>query len=408
MPYIPRTLESLARECSRDYSLVLLTGPRQVGKSTLFEHLSAGPQRRRVSLDDPVLRRAAKSDPGLFLQLHPAPLQIDEVQYAPELFTYLKLATDRGAPAGSYWLTASQTYSQMRLSQESLAGRVAILHMSALSQAELAGRADAGPLSFEPDALAERARTIENATPFEIYRRIWEGGMPGFKSGRYQNHDLFYSSYIESYVNRDATDAIPGVDRLVFADFVRACACRIGALLNVHDIARDAGVSDDTAKRWLSVLEASEIIFYLRPYSHHLLKRTVKTPKLYFFDTGLVCHLTGYSSPEILMKGALSGAVLENYVIAELKKSLQNHAQTPHLYYYRDKDGRDLDLVVEQEGRLHPCEIKKSNHPPTELAGHFAVLDKAALPRGTGAVFCLSQELSAIDRQTLVVPVGLV
>ena len=201
---------------------------------------------------------------------------------------------------------------------------------------------------------------------------------------------------------------IPGVDKLLFADFIRAAACRVGQMLNAHDIAQDVGVSDDTAKRWLQVLEKSEVIFYLRPYSNNLLKRTIKTPKMYFFDTGLVAYLTKYSSSEILMNGAINGAVLENYTVAEIRKTWQNSIKESLFHYYRDKDTNEIDMVIETDGELHPLEIKKSTNPGTELASAFAILDKGSLPRGSGAILCLREEMSAIDRNNFILPIWMI
>lgn len=408
MVYIRRTLERRIMEISADYSCLLLIGPRQVGKTTMLEHLMEGTDRKIVTLDDTNERRLAKVDPELFLQMHPAPVMIDEVQYAPELFSFIKIRIDRGAAPGSYWLTGSQAFHLMELAQESLAGRAAIIHMSALSQAELYGTAESEPLSLAPDQLEHRGRSLAPASPAQMYERIWDGGMPGHRSGRYRDRDVFYNAYVETYINRDVTDMIPGVDKLLFADFIRAAACRVGQMLNTHDIALDVGVSDDTAKRWLLVLEKSEVIFYLRPYSNNLLKRTVRTPKLYFFDTGLVAYLTRYSSPEILMNGAINGAILENYTVSEIKKTWTNSARECLLHYYRDKDSNEIDLIIEADGALHPLEVKKSVNPPTELASAFRILDKGSMPRGVGAILCLKDTLSAIDRNTLILPIWMI
>ena len=408
MVYIHRTLEKKILEISRDYSCLLLVGPRQVGKTTMLEHLMEGTGREKVSLDDTENRRLASSDPKLFLDIHPAPLLIDEVQYAPELFSYIKILIDNGAPAGSYWLTGSQSFHMMELAQESLAGRTAIIHMSALSQSELYGDAVSDPFSLSLEQLNARTQHLKKCTATEMYERIWSGAMPGHRSGRYRDRDVFYSSYVQSYINRDVTDIIPGVDKLLFADFIRAAACRAGQMLNVHDIAMDVGVSDDTAKRWLRVLEKSEVIFYLRPYSNNLLKRTVKTPKMYFFDTGLVAYLTKYSSPEILMNGAINGAILENYTVAEIRKTWLNSAKESLFHYYRDKDTNEIDMVIEVDGELHPLEIKKSTNPGTELASAFKVLDKGSVPRGSGGILCLRDELSAVDRSTFILPIWMI
>ena len=408
MDYIKRTPEQKILEINKDYSCLLLIGPRQVGKTTMLEHLMEGTNRQKVTLDDTENRRLAKTDPALFLELHPAPVLIDEVQYAPELFSYIKINVDKGAARGSYWLTGSQAFQLMELAQESLAGRTAIVHMSALSQSELYGDHWSEPLSLNLQKLNSRKEHLAACGSAEMFERIWNGGMPGHRSGRFKDRDVFYSSYIQTYINRDVTDMIPGVDKLLFADFIRAAACRVGQMLNTHDIAGDVGVSDDTAKRWLQVLEKSEVIFYLKPYSDNLLKRTVKTPKMYFFDTGLVAYLTKYSSPEILMNGAINGAILENYTVAEIRKTWLNSAKECLMHYYRDKDTNEIDMVVEADGELHPLEIKKSTNPGTELASAFKVLDKGSVPRGTGAVLCLREELSAIDRSTFILPIWMI
>jgi len=408
MAYIKRTLEKKILEISREYACVLLTGPRQVGKTTMLECLMAGSNRTKVTLDNTDERKLAKTDPSLFLELHPAPVLIDEVQYAPELFSYIKIKVDEGAAPGSYWLTGSQAFRLMDLARESLAGRTAILHMSSLSQGELYGDGAAIPFSLGLDALNERKRHLSPCSAAEMYERIWNGSLPGHRSGKFTDRDVFYSSYIQTYIDRDVTDMIPGVDKLLYADFIRAAACRVGQMLNIHDIAQDVGVSDDTAKRWLTVMEKSEIIFYLRPYSNNLLKRTVKTPKLYFFDTGLVSYLTRYSSPEILMNGAINGAILENYTVSEIVKTFHNDAKECIFHYYRDKESNEVDLVIESDGELHPMEIKKSVNPGSELAGAFRVLDKGSVPRGTGAILCLREELSAVNRGVYIVPIWMI
>ena len=408
MKYIKRTLEDKIIELSKEYGCIILVGPRQVGKTTMLRHLMAGTERSEVSLDDMTERKMAQTDPALFLELHPAPVLIDEVQYAPELFSYIKMQIDNGADPGSYWLTGSRAFKLMELAQESLAGRAAILHMSSLSQAELYGDSNTSPLSISIAEIMKRKEHLTPASPSEIYERIWNGSMPGHRSGRYTDRDVFYGSYVQTYIDRDVSDMIPGVDKLMYADFIRAAACRSGQMLNVHDIAQDVGVSDDTAKRWLAVLEKSAIIFYLRPYSNNLLKRTVKTPKMYFFDTGLVAYLTKYSSPEILMNGAINGAILENYIVAEIQKTYLNSAKECLMHYYRDKDSNEIDMVFESDGELHPMEIKKSTNPGTELIGAFKILDKASVPRGCGAVICLREEFSAIDRQHYILPVWMI
>lgn len=403
MKYITRDMENLVRELTKEYSCILITGPRQVGKSTMLEHLDG--KRRRVTLDDLQERNLAKTDPEMFLQLHKPPVLIDEVQYAPELFSYIKIAVDNGAAPGSYWLTSSQSYKPMKLSQESLAGRIAILNLPSLSQHELYAKNRLTPFEIGIDNIQERVESYETADVKEIFQRIWNGSLPGLASGKYSNRDIYYSSYLQTYISRDVKEETIVKDDAKFVDFIRAVACRIGQELNIHSIALDVDISDDTAKRWLSLLEKSEIVFSLHPYSNNLLKRVVKTPKIYFFDTGLVCYLTRHSTAEILQNSSINGAILENYIVAEIRKSYLNFGKEPYMYYYRDKEQREIDLILETDGELHPIEIKKSSNPTLSMTKNFNVLQKPNINVGQGAIICMKENLSALNKDTLVIPI---
>ncbi len=405
--YIKRDLEEKIIAASKEYSCILITGARQVGKSTVLEQLM-GNEREEVSLDDMVERKLASKDPALFLQTHSTPILIDEVQYAPELFSYIKMAIDKGAAPGSFWLTGSQPFKLMELAQESLAGRIAIIHMPPLSQHEIYGTGKAEPFAIDMDKLKARAKINAPADLNEIYNRIWNGSLPGHVSGKYTDRDLFYSSYIQTYIERDVKYIADIEDTVLFGDFIRSAACRAGQMLNVTDIAQDVGISNDTATRWLKILEKSDIIFFLRPYSNNLLKRTVKTPKMYFFDTGLVSYLTRYSSPEILASGAINGAILENYVVSEIIKTYHNNAKDCLIWYYRDSNSNEIDLVIESDGMLHPIEIKRTANPGTELVRPFKLLDKASVPRGKGAIICMRETLSAVDSDNYIVPIWMI
>ena len=401
--YIKRDMEGLVLSLSEEYSCVLVSGPRQVGKSTMLKHIMKS-DRNMVTLDDLNERALAKADPEMFLAMHPAPVLIDEVQYAPELFPYIKMRIDNGAPAGSYWLTGSQAFKLMKLAQESLAGRVALLHLSSISQNEFYGSGENRPFSVSVEEIAKRSRERIPTDVNGMFERVFKGTMPGHISGKYTNRDVFYSSYLQTYLERDVSEMIDGVDKVRFLDFIRAAACRAGQQLNVHAIASDVGIADDTASRWLEVLEKSDIIFYLRPYSNNLLKRTVKIPKMYFFDTGLVAYLTRYSSPDILANGSINGAILENYIVSEIRKTYLNAGMECYLHYYRDKDTKEIDLIIESDGLLHPLEIKKAATATLSMVSSFSVLTKSSIPTGIGGVLCLKESFTALNKDVLVIP----
>lgn len=407
MNYISRSLEKVVSEVTKEYPVVLVTGPRQVGKTTMLQKLMEGTNRSYVSLDDLNERNLAKTDPELFLQLHKPPVLIDEVQYAPELFTYIKIHVDQNHNPGDFWLTGSQVFKLMRGVQESLAGRVAVLSLTSLSQAEICG-GQMEPFRIDLDGLLARSKERKQADTRDIFDRIFRGSMPAIVSGQNSNQQIFYSSYLTTYIERDVRELSDAIDSLKFLHFITAVAARCGQMLNVADIARDADINQKQAKDWLGILETLGIIFYLHPYSNNLLKRLVKTPKLYFYDTGLVCYLTKWSSAETLESGAMNGAILENYVVAEIRKTYLNSGKEPFMYYYRDKDAKEIDIVLEHDGVLNPIEIKKSSNPGPELTKVFALLDKSSTPRSKGAVICMKPELSAIDRENYIVPVWMI
>lgn len=407
MSYIVRNLEKVVLEVTEEYPVVLVTGPRQVGKTTMLQKLMEGTERSYVTLDDLNERNLAKTDPELFLQLHKPPVLVDEVQYAPELFTYIKIWVDEHHHAGDFWLTGSQVFKLMNGVQESLAGRVAVLSLTSLSQAELCG-GKMEPFTVALDSLAARKKERSKADTRAVFDRIFKGSMPAMVSGQTKNSQIFYSSYLSTYIERDVRELSSAIDSLKFLQFMTAVAARCGQMLNVSDIAKDADINQKQVKDWLTILETLGIIFYLHPYSNNLLKRLVKTPKLYFYDTGLVCYLTKWSSAETLESGAMNGAILENYVVAEIRKTYLNSGKEPFMYYYRDKDAREIDVVLEHDGVLNPIEIKKSSNPGPELVKVFGLLDKSSTPRSKGAVLCMKPELTAIDRDNYVVPIWMI
>ncbi len=407
MNYISRNLEKIVMEVTNEYPVVMVTGPRQVGKTTMLQKLMQGTNRNYVSLDDLNDRNLAKTDPELFLQLHKPPVLIDEVQYAPELFTYIKIHVDKNHDHGAFWLTGSQEFKLMRGVQESLAGRVAVLSLTSLSQAEICG-GKMEPFTVDMDSLEARSKERKAVDTRAIFERIFNGSMPAIISGQNSNSQIFYSSYLTTYIERDVKGLSNEIDSLKFLHFITAAAARCGQMLNVADIARDADINQKQAKDWLGILEMLGIIFYLHPYSNNLLKRLVKTPKLYFYDTGLVCYLTKWSSPETLECGAMNGAILENYVVAEIRKTYLNSGKEPFMYYYRDKDAKEIDIVLEHDGVLNPIEIKKTSNPGTGLIKVFGLLDRSSALRSKGAVICMKPELSAIDRDNYIVPVWMI
>lgn len=408
--YIQRHMERIVVELAQQYPAIMVVGPRQVGKTTMLEHLMAeeGRGRKKVTLDDLSERELAKTDPKMFFQLHKPPLLIDEVQYAPELFPYIKMMVDERQQPGDFWMTGSQLFKMMEGVQESLAGRVALLHLSPLSQSEILGLEENVPFQVDLDVLARRQELVSPCDTPAMFQRIYRGGMPALVTGKYDSANIFYSSYIDTYMERDVRRLSSGIDSLKFLRFLRASAARTGQQVNYKGIADDAEIDQVTAKSWLHILEALGIVFLLQPYSNNVLKRTVSTPKLYFYDTGLVCYLTRWTSSETLMDGAMNGALLENYAVAEVVKSYQNAGQEPFLYYYRDADAKEIDLLLERDGKLFPVEIKKMAAPPRKLTKVFDLIDRSPLQRGTGAVLCMADKLGAFDQDNLIVPITLI
>ena len=408
MTYIQRAMERTFRRLASEFPAVLITGPRQVGKTTMLEKLmqEEGIGRSYVTLDDLNDREMAKNDPKMFLQIYKPPVFIDEVQYAPELFPYIKIHIDKHHNAGDFWLTGSQIFRLMRGVQESLAGRVCLLNMQSLTQSEING-SPTQPFDLKFERLSKRAKKIKSVDVNELYERIFNGGMPALVSKKYTDRRAFYSSYLGTYIQRDVKDISGTVDSLIFLKFITAAAALTGQMLNIKTIADASEIDQLKAKEWLSILETLGIIYYLHPYSNNVLKRTVSRPKLYFYDSGLVAYLTKWSDSETLGSGAMSGAVLENFAISEIIKSYYNCGVEPYIYYYRDKDTKEIDIIMEGDGKLYPIEIKKTATPSPQLIRVFNVIDKSPFIKGTGAVLCVSDKLSAFNSGNLIVPIWL-
>ena len=405
--YRPRTLAQTIQRVSAAFPIVLVTGPRQVGKTTLLEHCGAA-TRSYVTLDDLDQRAIARDDPALFLQMHPPPATIDEVQYAPQLFSQLKLAVDRARRPGMYWLTGSQKFHLMREISETLAGRVAVLDLLGFSRAEVDGR-DGDSAPFVPTRAwldAARSRRPHSVSLADVYRQIWLGAFPGAVLAGEDLRDVFYRSYIETYIQRDVRDLSRVGDELAFHRLLRAAAARTGQLINYADLARDVDVDQKTVKAWLSILATSGLIHLLPPYFTNLSKRLVKTPKLYFLDTGLCSYLTAWSSPETLAAGAMSGSILETWMFTEILKSHWHHGREARFHYYRDRDQREVDLLIERDGRIHPVEFKRSASPGRAAVAGFAALAKLGMEVGEGAVVCLREDELRLGERVTAIPAG--
>lgn len=404
--FLPRTLTSCWLDVSRQFPVLLLTGPRQVGKTTLLQH-ACEPGRTYASLDDPALRALASEDPALFLQRFPPPVLIDEIQYAPQLLPLIKMAVDAKREPGTFWLTGSQQFQMMKGVSETLAGRVAIMHLLGFSGRER-HKLDLDVLPFLPtsERIGERGTSSSRTTLKRVYKEIWTGSFPALVAGPVKDRDLFYSSYLQTYLQRDIRDLAQVGSEATFLRFLKACAARTAQMMNLSDLARDADVSVNTAKNWLSVLQASFQVHLLQPYYSNVTKRLVKRPKLYFLDTGLCAYLTEWSSPETLEAGAMSGPIFETHAYAEVLKSWWHCGKFPQVYYYRNKDGKEIDLLFAADEILYPVEIKKSAAPKREWGKMFSVLGALEEEVGERAVVCLCEEPLPLSERIMAVPVG--
>ncbi|GAB1394874.1 ATP-binding protein [Rhodocyclaceae bacterium] len=405
-----RTLASALQTISARFPVLMLTGPRQVGKTTLLEMCAKDAPRNYVTLDDLDARALAQSDPALFLQTWPAPVTIDEIQYAPQLFSAIKLQVDREKINGRFWLTGSQKFQLMRGITETLAGRVAIVDLLGLSQAELEGRAETS-IPFVPTAdwiahARQYARPLSNLGLQAVFERIWLGAYPALNAQGAESRNLFYRSYIQTYIQRDVQDVLKVSDQTAFNRFLTAVAARTGQLLNYAGLARDVDIDNKTAKAWLSVLETSGLVYLLPPYHSNMSKRLVKAPKLYFLDTGLAAYLTRWPDAAALEAGAMSVALLETWVVSEILKSYWHRGLEAPLYFYRDADQQEVDLIVDSATALYPVEIKKTASPSHNAKKHFTVLDKLGKTVGPGAVLCFVERDIPLSRAVTAVPLG--
>lgn len=404
--YIHRTIETSVKRASKQFPVLLLTGARQVGKTTLLRHLACE-GREYVTLDDPLSRSLANEDPRLFLSRFPPPVLIDEIQYAPGLLPYLKMVVDDNPSTGSFWLTGSQPFHLMHGVSESLAGRIAVIQLMGLSQQEIRYTGNTQP--FRPTR--RHLEGVESSnfcpSPGEIYEQIFRGGLPALIAKPETDRDLFFGSYVQTYLQRDIRDLARVGDENAFLRFLRAVAARTGQLLNLADLARDVDIAPNTAKSWLSILEVSGVIHLLEPYHTNLTNRLVKAPKIHFLDTGLCAYLCRWMSPETIEAGAMAGAFLESWAISEVLKSFRHNGCQDPLYFYRDRDRREIDLLIVSDGMIHPIEIKHTATPRRSHVQSFNYLNKLDLPIGPGALLNLSQTPMPLSDNAWSFPLGL-
>ena len=406
--YITRHMEQEIINASKYYPVVMVCGQRQVGKSTMLHHLKSE-DRKYVTLDDGNARRLASQDPALFFETYGYPLLIDEFQREPSILLEMKKIIDVKALAGEdtngmFWITGSQKFKMMKDVSESLAGRIAIFDLAALSAAEIDGR-KASIFSPEISALKDRIKITSGKNIHQIYEDIFRGGMPLLRTTDL-DRDRFYMDYVNTYIERDVKDLAHVGKINAFYDFLVFMAARTGQELKYEDIARSIGISSPTAKEWVTILERSGVIHILRPYYSNISKRLVKTPKVYFMDTGLAAYLCRWPDAATLENGAMDGAFLETYVVTEIIKSYYNAGKALDLYYYRDIDKKEIDLLIIEGTKVYPVEIKKGKEP-SHADKNFSVLKKLDLDVQPGLIMCMSDELIPYNRESWYCPVSI-
>jgi len=407
-PFFKRQAEKALSELILSFPVVLVTGPRQIGKSTLLQNSKKTEKIPYVSFDDTSELTAVKADPKTFLALHRPPVIFDEIQYVPELFPYLKLDVDKNKKKGMYFLTGSQQFHLMKNASESLAGRIGILQLMGLSMRETGSDKFSQPFIPVMEYFTERKKSAPLCSAAGIWKMIHTGSYPAVVSG-FTKQKAFYDSYIRTYVERDVRALAQVGDELAFMQFITVAANRTGQMLNYRDMARDVQISEPTAKKWLSILITSGLVYLLPPFSMNVEKRVVKTPKLFFLDTGLAAYLTKWTNPDVLRQGAAAGAFFETFVISEILKSYYNNGTEPAMYYYRDKDAKEIDLLIMENGTLYPLEIKMTATPKPDDVAVFRVLNSIKnLKIGTGGLICSCTELGILDKDRYSIPAAFI
>lgn len=394
-----REAENIIKNINETFKVLLITGPRQVGKTTLL--LSLKPANMEyVTLDDEVLRRQAEEDPKLFLEEHPYPLLIDEVQYAPRLFSYIKIEVDKQQKNGMYWLTGSQQFQLMKNVSESLAGRVGILNLNSFNYSEI--KQTLPKDVFAPDNLKKKEKINVN----DIFNLIFKGGMPELYTNAKISKDIYFQSYIDTYISRDVKQLTDIGNIEAFKRFIVSVASRTGERLNYSTLADDSGVSVPTTKAWLSILTTSGLVYLLEPYMSSELKRITHMPKIIFMDTGLSCYLAGWNNARELQLSSNAGHYLETFIISEIVKSYTARGIKPNIYYYRDKDKNEIDLIFYRNNTLYPFEIKKTASPTLSMIKNFKKLDCLNKEIGQGGIICFYDNLIKLDEKNYIVPIS--
>ena len=408
MVYIQRDLERKFLKMNDFFKCILVTGARQVGKTTMLKHLSKDSGRTYVSLDNAMARDLAKSDPVLFFQTYKPPVLIDEVQKAPELFEQIKIICDESEETGLIWLTGSQQYGMMKKASETLAGRIGILQLYGLSEREKSGIVFDEELDFSLETLKKRQAKVAPNDIVRVFEHIWEGGMPQVLGVEDEMRQEYFNSYVDTYLMRDVMEAGGITDVVKFRKFLVGCAALVGEQVNYVTLASSADISSVTAKEWLNILQGLNIVYLLQPYANNELKRLTKTPKLYFCDTGLCAYLSMWPTPDVLRNGAASGHYYENFVVMELVKNYSYSKIKANITYYRDSNAKEIDVFIEEGNMIHPLEIKRSANPDKREVRKYEVLDKALLTRGNGGIVCMCEEPIPIDDHNCFIPSNLI
>ncbi|WP_455655121.1 ATP-binding protein [Phascolarctobacterium sp.] len=407
--YIKRHLETTIEKLSSCFKVLLVTGPRQVGKTTLLRKL-ADSGRTYVTMDDINVRSLAMTEPALFLQRYKPPLLIDEIQMAPKLLPYIKMYVDEQGRNSDFWLTGSQAFELMNGVSESLAGRIAVVNLLGLSYGELLAR-PAATFVPETEFLLKRAEDSLLLPMGDLFERIWQGSMPALNNASEQDWNCYYSSYVQTFLQRDVKELAQVNDELQFYRFLCAAASYTGSMLNYAALAKEVEITPPTAKQWLKVLAAAGLVYFLEPFAHPNLKYAVKAPKLYFTDTGLAAYLLRWSSAATLEAGAMASNFFETWVVNEIYKSFINCGQVPPLSYFRDFNTKEIELLIEADGCVYPLAIRKSAQPAREIK-KFEILKPVTegerpMIIGNGGVICLASDLLPVDAKNWYIPVGL-